>query len=86
MYQFEEIEIDAHLPSPTPLMLLEKDRQIYVKQYSVITDLTDQEREILELTEEFGWQQIEVLTNFSDSIRLIDDFNFGTSSKILRYN
>jgi len=30
MYNFEEVEIDAHLPTPSPEMNREMERQIYV--------------------------------------------------------
>jgi hypothetical protein len=50
LFDFEEIDTDTYLPDPTPAMLLEKERQLFVGKYSVIDNLTPTEREIIEIS------------------------------------
>lgn len=67
-------------------MLLEKERQLFVGEYSKIDNLTDKEREIIEISEEYAWDQLEFIANYSSGILDMADYNFGTSSYILRFN
>ena len=41
---------------------------------------------MLEAAEEYGLDAVAMLANYSQSIPKINDLNFGTSGRIMRYN
>ena len=91
---------DASLPLATKKM--QDDSSMYVTQVSNlkedefaefnfdaigdIKDVDELKESMLEAAEEYGLEAIAMLANYSQSIPKINDLNFGTSGRILRYN
>ena len=58
-FENQDADIDAHLPDATDIMKIERDRQLELNaNFTDIDDLTDTERELIQISQASGWKPI----------------------------
>ena len=66
-FKTDTIQADSHLPDASDDMVYERDRQILnLGPYETVDDLSDREREYLDTANAYGWDQLDLIANYSN--------------------